>query len=110
MDLRRRIDELLELPDAGLIAHEGAELEDVLQRGFVAVQVAEVWVSHLKREFDNCSAAEEERLRGLSQELCGARSKLAAVRRRVTRLYERAQSLGVGSLSATIAPRSRVAG
>ena len=99
MELRREIDRLLEADDLELSSEHGrAELEDVLQRAFVAVQVGEMWIDQLRRALD--SAGEDTgRMTALLAELGGAEQKLDAIRAHVARLYARSRELRVGSVA-----------
>ena len=97
MELRREIDRLLEADDAELTGSRcRAEVEDVLQRGFVAVQVGELWVDHMQRQL-NSAGDDPERARALADELAAAERSLDTVRTHVARLYARGRRLGIGS-------------
>jgi hypothetical protein len=96
-ELRREIDGWLEADDAEL-SGDGvqAELEDVLQRGFVAVHVGELWLMHLRDELDG-TGKDAARVSALARELRSAQLSVDAVRSHVERLYARMRRLGVGS-------------
>ena len=88
LELQRQLDSEVE--------RRRAEVEDVLQRGFVAVQVGELWVDHMQRQL-NSAGDDPERARALADELAAAERSLDTVRTHVARLYARGRRLGIGS-------------
>jgi hypothetical protein len=99
VELRREIDRLLEADRRDLDSPgTRGKIEDVLQRGFVAVQIGELWVGHLRQEFES-EREDHDRGLALATELRAAERRLEAVRRHVGRLYARGRELSVGSLA-----------
>lgn len=98
MGLRGQIGYLLGLSGDELKGSHAAELEDLVQRGLMAVHSGEMWIRHVARELET---ATPERAALLERELARSRDAVEEVRRHVAALCERARELGVGTPAAT---------
>ena len=97
MNLRDRIEFLLQLPDEELKGAHAVDLEDAVQRGLTAVHSGELWIRHVQRALEAARVGEPERAAALAREIEHSRAAVAEIRSRVGPLHERAQELGVGA-------------